>query len=798
VASEVKNHLTPVPGPKTDAARPKAAVRSVGGPRRNFADELSHSSLPPAASKRSLVKDAKTPVAKHADPAPTRDSRTEGGSPSRRTSSGDEHATRSAEPKSEPSHGAAPVKDDHASRTAAKKTKAARDDDKGDDVAKADGRAETKDDKDPAAKKKALQPLHKAAQASRKEIQNAPAVALLTGHIEKLKPDQIPTLVSGNRFVTDALGEADANAFMTKPVAVADLIQNLGLPPQVASMAAQMGFDLSQMVTPNEFLKTIGIDPTRVAAELTLLKSNLAAQGVAAYVQRAQALAGKEPLGSGLPAGGKLGADLTKQGLHQMPGTLLQSQVPTQPSLPVLSTGGALKQGMQASGVDAQALLGKDDKNETGDTKRLPADLALALAQGGLALNTAENPSKSAGQGAPQQAASAAATATATALADTSLRPQAASAPASAPSMHRATYDAFTTLGERLKGVDTQSIGLPNDKAAAPQTGRSLVEHLASQSVKALSAPPVPAALTAQPQLPLDPQQSAGADPNSAQVASPAASTHAFIKAASAGTGSLAQSARPAGARPMQVDELRLAFAPAAALKGAAAKTGEGSTGKDDSQQRQDGERQRGGGLTTGHTAVPTSLATHQTTTHAPTHSFQAHVHGEAEVGLTPAQRVELVQRVIDRAALLAKGTGGVVRLDLGSPELGSLEMAVKMDDDRVDLRVMTGSDRVREAMMADISRLRDALAVQNVRLGQVEVGVSQKRQPDSFTSLAGGGSQNGRAFDQQQSGDSGRRRGEAPRVPRLNGVQEVAGIQAPLADTVLENLGLGRIAVRV
>jgi flagellar hook-length control protein FliK len=93
------------------------------------------------------------------------------------------------------------------------------------------------------------------------------------------------------------------------------------------------------------------------------------------------------------------------------------------------------------------------------------------------------------------------------------------------------------------------------------------------------------------------------------------------------------------------------------------------------------------------------------------------------------------------------------VHLDLGSRELGNLEMAISMNDDRVDLKILTASDRTRDLLAGELNRLRDALTVQNVQLGQVDVGVGGRQPGGHFQgqAFAGQGGFNGNAFGNGQ-----------------------------------------------
>jgi flagellar hook-length control protein FliK len=105
---------------------------------------------------------------------------------------------------------------------------------------------------------------------------------------------------------------------------------------------------------------------------------------------------------------------------------------------------------------------------------------------------------------------------------------------------------------------------------------------------------------------------------------------------------------------------------------------------------------------------------------------------------LTPSQRAHLVQQVIDRTAMLSSQGGGTIRLDLSSADLGRMELAVAMDEGRVNLRVLTGSDGMRSAILSDMTRLKETLGLQNIQLGQVDVGVAGQQTSNSGQGFGG------------------------------------------------------------
>ena len=100
---------------------------------------------------------------------------------------------------------------------------------------------------------------------------------------------------------------------------------------------------------------------------------------------------------------------------------------------------------------------------------------------------------------------------------------------------------------------------------------------------------------------------------------------------------------------------------------------------------------------------------------------------------LPTSERAQLVQNIMDKATSMIKNGGGSINLNLDHIGLGSLEMAVNLKDERVDLKIMTSSDRVRDLVANELAGLRDALTVQKLDLGSVDVGVDGRDESRNF-----------------------------------------------------------------
>lgn len=694
---------------------------------------------------------------------------------------------------------------------------------------------------------KKLAPLKKAAASTKQAIDNAPVVALLTGHLEKVQPTDIPDLVSGNAFVADAIGEANLADFMNKPAMIGDILEDLELPQDLTDIAEQMGLDLKSVVTPSELLRAIGVDPGKVMAELTNLKTSLGAEGLAPYMRKAAQLA--EQMGA-QPA----------QPLEPYPGWAKTTTPPAVPQSPVTGTFDPTKVPQTGTGVSPTmpstkgaaaspaafsrpaGVVTLDDLRDLVDGNPYAAlgvtsqDL-LRMLTPGMAAEGAQSTGKEVtnlSPGAQPLSGLGGLGVTQFNPADLNLAANVqtmnlSGAPV-APTMNNATFDAFNLLGDKLKTMDTQTVDMtkvpqgeikpadviqlrPKQVAAS---GRTLEEQL--QSIGTVINPlgpqsqqpmykfgsgdqpvKVPTGSESPLSTPPDVKQLGLADAKpELEVAPSDVAERISGKPSTFAAVSQLKDVAPRAltiSQAIPADELRLT-APVMASRGGEAK------GQDfGGQGREERPKDDGASLTSFDRALSEIGAGRTNQVASPGKSGFA-VNNAPELGLTSEQRLDMFQKVMDRATSLMNDGGGVVRLDFGSSGLGQLEMAVKMNDDKMDLKILTGSDRVKEAMMSELGKLRDALSVQNVQLGQVDVGVGGRQQQSQGFNFNQGG---GHAFQQQQqafSGD-GRQAAERRASEALN-VERLADIRRPMpslaASQIMSNSGggAGRISVRV
>jgi hypothetical protein len=122
-------------------------------------------------------------------------------------------------------------------------------------------------------------------------INNNAILSFITGRLDKLQPDTLPSLLSESALIKQVLGSDDVGKFLESPASINELANLLELDQKLLAGAARDGLNPSEFVKPKDFIKALGIDPNQVASELITLKQTLPTQGVEAYIDRAQALA---------------------------------------------------------------------------------------------------------------------------------------------------------------------------------------------------------------------------------------------------------------------------------------------------------------------------------------------------------------------------------------------------------------------------------------------------------------------------------------------------------------------------
>lgn len=148
------------------------------------------------------------------------------------------------------------------------------------------------------------------------------------------------------------------------------------------------------------------------------------------------------------------------------------------------------------------------------------------------------------------------------------------------------------------------------------------------------------------------------------------------------------------------------------------------------------------------------------------------------------------MQEIFDKSSMLIKDGGGSIRVDLGSKEMGPLDLALDINGKTVELRIVAHSDQAREALVQELPKLRESLQSHHLNLDKVEIGLS-------YNSAWSQSSGNGRQDRQQVMEDWSQSSSRGPSGIRGSGRsyrQTIGGV----SETGRVPLHNGMIQVRV
>ena len=117
-------------------------------------------------------------------------------------------------------------------------------------------------------------------------------------------------------------------------------------------------------------------------------------------------------------------------------------------------------------------------------------------------------------------------------------------------------------------------------------------------------------------------------------------------------------------------------------------------------------------------------------------------------------QEGKLVQRVLRGIEQLANG-GGQVRLRLHPPELGALQMSLRMEGGQVFAKLEVESTTARDALLNNVQTLKDRMSDQGMKVASFDVEVSTDSTGSgmgSSNSQADGGSGNQSRWENSSS----------------------------------------------
>jgi hypothetical protein len=101
----------------------------------------------------------------------------------------------------------------------------------------------------------------------------------------------------------------------------------------------------------------------------------------------------------------------------------------------------------------------------------------------------------------------------------------------------------------------------------------------------------------------------------------------------------------------------------------------------------------------------------------------EAFVSGLQEGSLTQASASELKSKIMQQTTLLLKDGGGSMRMDFNTPGMGKIDLAINLNNNQLDVRILTPNEQTRDMINKELSGLRDGLGQRGIALRHVEIG---------------------------------------------------------------------------
>jgi hypothetical protein len=572
-------------------------------------------------------------------------------------------------------------------------------------------------------------------------INRNPVLAFVTGRLEKLDPETIPSLIAESPLIKQALASGDIADFMNKPMTIGDLSNLIELDQSLINKASQAGLDPSKLVTPKEFLQALGLDSSRIASELTILKQRLPLDGVAPYIQRAKALAasvGASAMQASAPLHkNKANKDAATQIMPsqntkdlptvEKPGLGDQNpQVPVAANTPKLGAQAKLvTPGMPITpdkALSQHANVGLDPLNDRLSSISKPSTptLAESKAESTAILDPTEALiAQAIYAGVPvvssEPMSSNLAKPNAPGLSDTSITARNVNSTGIVTELNpqditgqNFVSDPYLEIGRQMDVTQTTKFEFGGDGFSARSIEENLLsrgydpqpnQHLPQQDAKIQDLRGIERVLEELPQkfIPeFKPENEFGLTSTS------------------------------------DIPQMLTGSLPDLVTSSAEFSQEEGFS--DGGSQSRD----QGFDLTS-------NLITSKTETGKITETFTEKV---AEAPKAPVKD-SIASKIFGQAQMMFKNGGGSMRLDMEAPGIGKVDVAINLINNQLDVRIITSSEQARDMISKEVFGLREGLNQQGISLRGLEVGKAGENTPRQF---AGQGQQFGQGAQQQRS----------------------------------------------
>jgi hypothetical protein len=580
----------------------------------------------------------------------------------------------------------------------------------------------------------------------------APVLALLNGNIELLEPGQIPELVTSNPFLSEAFSQLELGNFINQSTELGEIIRDIDPSRDVLEEIQRTGIDLTQLTTPRQFFDAIGLDTNRISTELKHLKSSLQmSDGLASYMLRAAKIRtqlGINPTGETDPVVRRADQQVFDSANGTTSISAAAPKVPTsrekllpagEPSFPVT------KPQVSAQKVDTyvgmQAIPEQSQKmNLSNDMATMIATEPVIQAEPGLSLQNSSWPS------APTEPGGLKITEQLTANAPLFVPDhKAPSAPldlrtvdqrplptTDLPRTSMAASDPFDSLKltqpKTFTSQDFGSIAETDLSELNPQEAdvSEGIEVSFSEAVLPAENAPTELQLATTPNPGSEKlgnfarpfiadinytskvQENKDSKPIEMTSSNEADSSVQFGQAFEVIQQNVKPTVDRGAERPIEISQLIEQISRDAIIS-------------DRSAGRDGGSRQGGRDSEASQRDIQLPQRVDQFGTSAVFDLKQEfEIADKAQISTD-----QIAKKVIEKAEIMLREGGGSVKLEIETKDFGKVDVAIKVDGERLELKLLTTTEGARELVSQNLSKLKEQLSLQNFQLDRVDVGLS-------------------------------------------------------------------------
>lgn len=580
-------------------------------------------------------------------------------------------------------------------------------------------------------------------------INNNAILAFITGRLDKLQPNTLPSLLSDSPLIKQVLGSENVGKFLESPTSINELANLLELDQNLLAGAARDGLNPSEFVKPKDFIKALGIDPNQVASELITLKQTLPTEGVDAYIDRAQAMAALKQNGELAPQSATVASKrLTSKNISEAPRPTIDPNTNIEVSQDKVMTP---EQSLAAAiagnpFVQAKANITIDDSNKLDSSAQSTQTIGDvdSVRTKFMSSTPAQEPTNDNFKDQTPDALPMSSLLGDFVRSDVNSKIQPTENPESVlEQAFRAGVNPMAAgLGTRELQVDQLRTTQPSQESQGDDSNISSSLDKDIELVKASDDPFAAMSQEIDPttstkiefsgnglnnrtleEMLIERNASAGVVAKSLESDKELRSTKLDDKSAELTLDNLDNSIFEAGLARESIDStISLGDASSMSLFN---ESGQSFSEGSDSSSFQDNSEN----------ATANVIGEKSTSLRESTVSFASKISPTS----SEPMRESLAQKILGQAEMMFKNGGGSMRMDVEAPGIGKVDVAINLNNNQLDVRIMTASDQARDIISREVAGLRDGLTQQGLNLRGLEVG---KAGESSSRQFAGQGNQ--------------------------------------------------------